>query len=169
MDTYERHCRRLLRAYPIRWRERRGDELIGTLLDLAEPGQRYPSPRGSFDVVRAGLLTRWREHPPLGHWLLYRLAGKRLPSKWRMWTRDDILGWGLLVYQAVLFLLSGALGGLGVALFAEPGYNEPRLALLSGVVVGGIVLAVYVSRRGLRRQSLCRQGFHPDENLAVER
>jgi hypothetical protein len=165
MDTYERRCRRLLRAYPIRWRERRGDELIGTLLDLAEPEQGRPSLRGSFDVVRAGLLTRWREHPPPGPWLLYRLGGKRLPSEWRMWTRDDILGWGLLVYQAVLFLLSGALSGLGVGMFAEPGYNVPRLAFLSGVVVVGIILAVYVSRKGLRRQSLCRQGFHPDGSV----
>ncbi|MBG0830037.1 hypothetical protein HS041_19910 [Planomonospora sp. ID67723] len=37
-EAYERHCRRLLRlAYPPRFIQTRGEEVLGTLLDLAEP------------------------------------------------------------------------------------------------------------------------------------
>lgn len=89
---YERRCRTLLRAYPPSYRKARAEELIGTLLDAAEPGRDTPPPGVSWDVVRSGLITRWRARPPLHHWLAYRLINKRVPYRYRTWVRDDVLG-----------------------------------------------------------------------------
>jgi hypothetical protein len=162
MDGYERRCRLLLRAYPRRYRETRGAEVLGTLLDLAEPGQRSPSPRDSFDVVRGGVLTRLREHPPFKQWLLYRVFGKRLPAEWRAWTRDDIFGWGLLLAQAAQLLTCAALTGLALGVVANTGWNASRLLFFSALMIVSSGLAVLAGRRWLRREWLCRQGFHPD-------
>ncbi|ASU82836.1 hypothetical protein CDO52_08620 [Nocardiopsis gilva YIM 90087] len=42
--------------------------------------------------MKAGLLTRLREFPPLWHWVAYRFFGKRVPFRHRMWARDDLTG-----------------------------------------------------------------------------
>jgi hypothetical protein len=89
---YEQRCLTLLRAYPPRYRTARGAELLGTLLDVAAPGRDTPSIRESWDVIRGGLMTRWRAGPPVWRWLLYRATGARLPYAYRWWARDDILG-----------------------------------------------------------------------------
>jgi hypothetical protein len=48
----------LLRAYPRAYRARRGDELLGTLLDGARLQQRWPSVRETASLVLAGLRAR---------------------------------------------------------------------------------------------------------------
>ena len=54
----------LLRAYPRTWRAERGEEMLGTLLDAAEPGRRTPSVREAVSILvqgtkeRAGLRRR---------------------------------------------------------------------------------------------------------------
>ncbi|GIJ45302.1 hypothetical protein Val02_21880 [Virgisporangium aliadipatigenens] len=58
----ERRYRRLLRAYPAGYRHERGDEIVGTLLDAAAPGQRRPDPRQAARLVMAGLRTRAGTH-----------------------------------------------------------------------------------------------------------
>ena len=45
MSTLERHCQLLLRAYPAAYREVRGEEIIGTLLEATPPGRSWPLPR----------------------------------------------------------------------------------------------------------------------------
>lgn len=82
-QRYERRCRTLLRAYPPRYRATREDELLGTLLDVAAPGQTTPSVRQSWDIVRGGLTNRWRTRPPLHRWLGYRFLWTRLPYQHR--------------------------------------------------------------------------------------
>ncbi|MDG4788943.1 GlsB/YeaQ/YmgE family stress response membrane protein [Micromonospora sp. WMMD1102] len=62
----ERRYRRLLYAYPNRYRSSRGDELVGTYLDLVEPDRRWPSPRDAVDMLRGGLRQRLREQGALG-------------------------------------------------------------------------------------------------------
>ncbi|GAA3846985.1 hypothetical protein GCM10022226_83290 [Sphaerisporangium flaviroseum] len=91
MESYERAARRLMLAYPPRYRQYRGDELLATLNDLAEPGQTRPALRDSLDVIRGGIILRLREHPRLGPWLRYRLLEQRLPYEYRWWARDDLL------------------------------------------------------------------------------
>ena len=57
-DVLARRYGALLRAYPKGWREQRGDEMLGTLLDAAEPGRRRPSVRESVSIVVQGLRER---------------------------------------------------------------------------------------------------------------
>ena len=58
MDALARRYRRLLFAYPDSYRRQRGDELLGTLLDTARPGQRRPSVADAADLVLGGLRQR---------------------------------------------------------------------------------------------------------------
>jgi hypothetical protein len=53
-----RRYRRLLVAYPRAYRTRRGDELVATLLDVAEPGRRVPRLGDSVDLIASGLRRR---------------------------------------------------------------------------------------------------------------
>ena len=66
-----------MRAYPRRWRQVRGQELVDVVVDLAGPGAQALDPRSAFDLVRGGWATRWREHPLPHTWLLYRLFERR--------------------------------------------------------------------------------------------
>ncbi|GAB3861409.1 hypothetical protein GCM10029963_65830 [Micromonospora andamanensis] len=60
MSTLERRYRHLLRAYPMDYRHDRGDEIVGTYLDLADPRRRWPSLADAADLVRGGLRQRLR-------------------------------------------------------------------------------------------------------------
>jgi hypothetical protein len=59
-EPLERRYRWLLRAYPSRYRDTHGDELIGTLLEAASPTQRLPSGREATGLLLGGLRTRAR-------------------------------------------------------------------------------------------------------------
>jgi len=54
----ERRYRRLLVSYPRRWRREHGDEVVGTLLDAAGPGQRRPTRRETVNLIGNGLRRR---------------------------------------------------------------------------------------------------------------
>jgi hypothetical protein len=62
----ERRYRRLLRAYPRRYQVERGEEIVGTYLDLVGPGPRWPSPHDALDLLCAGLRERLRGYGALG-------------------------------------------------------------------------------------------------------
>ena len=87
-----RSARFWLRAYPRRWRTARGEEVLGLLADLAGPGDGRLDARSAVNLVRGGWATRWREHPPLGPWLLYRVFDRRIPREYRGWAHDEIDG-----------------------------------------------------------------------------
>jgi hypothetical protein len=88
-----RSVRFWMRAYPRRWRAVRGGELLGLVLDLQAADERRLGARAALDLLRGGWATRWREHPPLHNWLLYRLFDKRIPVAYRAWALDDIDGY----------------------------------------------------------------------------
>src|SRR4051794_37810995 len=90
--SYEQRCRVLLRAYPRRYREVREEELLGTLLDVANPDLAVPSFGDSWDIVRGGLATRLHSRPPVLSWLAYRLWDGQVPIEYRYWVRDDVFG-----------------------------------------------------------------------------
>ncbi|WP_344101285.1 hypothetical protein [Nocardiopsis rhodophaea] len=92
MDRYESELRRALRWYPRHYRERHGDEIVATALDLREPDESIPGRAELWGLMTAGLLTRIREFPPLWHWAGYRFLGKRVPYRYRAWVRDDLTG-----------------------------------------------------------------------------
>ena len=88
----ERSARIWLRAYPRRWRSSYGEDLVGTLLDLAGPDARTVRLRDGLSVLWAGWSLRLREHPPLLPWLRYRLLESDLPEAYRAWMINDLLG-----------------------------------------------------------------------------
>ena len=87
-----RSVRRWLRAYPPRWRMVHCEELFWLVVELAGPHARRVGARAAFDLVRGGWATRWRTHPPLVTWLLYRVLDRRIPIGYRAWAQDDIDG-----------------------------------------------------------------------------
>jgi hypothetical protein len=63
-DRLARRYERLLEAYPESYRAERGQEILGTLLEGAKPGQRWPSAREAVALVRGGLWTRLAHSSP---------------------------------------------------------------------------------------------------------
>jgi hypothetical protein len=58
MSPLERRCRRLLRSYPGWYRRQRGEEMLATLLEASQPGQRWPSARDVRALIIGGLRVR---------------------------------------------------------------------------------------------------------------
>ncbi|GIH18399.1 hypothetical protein [Rugosimonospora africana] len=70
-DPLEGRYRRLLRSYPRAYRQERADEIVSTLMELAEPGQRHPTVREAAALVLGGLRARagaHRRHTPGAVW-----------------------------------------------------------------------------------------------------
>ncbi|MBG0827639.1 DUF5313 family protein [Planomonospora sp. ID67723] len=160
-EAYADRCRLLLRvAYPPRFMQTRGEEFLSTLLDLAEPGRVRPNLRTTLDVLRAGMIWRLRERPPLWRWLCYRLFGKRLPLRYRWWVRDDVRGRFFLTrllaaWATLIFLPFALVDSLG--LMGEPG----SWWIKAGVLLGACLNAV-VGRRRIRRDLLAKHYFTPN-------
>jgi len=57
-STLERRCRLLLRAYPAAYRDERGEEIIGTLLEATPDGRAWPLPRDVRGLLIGGLRAR---------------------------------------------------------------------------------------------------------------
>jgi hypothetical protein len=57
-ELLARRYRWLLRAYPAGYRDSRGEEIIGLLLDAARPGRRWPTPPEAADLLFGGLRRR---------------------------------------------------------------------------------------------------------------
>lgn len=60
MTALERRYRRLLRLFPRGYREHRGEEILGTLLDAVPPGRRRPPVRDVADLLRAAAVAWFR-------------------------------------------------------------------------------------------------------------
>jgi hypothetical protein len=56
--TLERRYRLLMRSYPQAWLGERGEALIGTLMEISEPGRRWPRPREASSLVLSGIRVR---------------------------------------------------------------------------------------------------------------
>jgi hypothetical protein len=63
-DRLTRRYQRLLEAYPEAYRAERGQEILGTLLEGAKPGQRWPSVREAVGLVRGAISTRLLDRSP---------------------------------------------------------------------------------------------------------
>lgn len=57
-ETLERRYRKLLRILPRSYREARGEELIGVLMDGASQGRRWPEARETLSMARLGMRVR---------------------------------------------------------------------------------------------------------------
>jgi hypothetical protein len=87
-----RRYERLLVIYPSAYRRAHGEEMLGTLLDAAQPNQHLPAPREAVSLLLGGLRTRAHQ------------AAKQSPR--RLWTDGLHLG----VLLIVLVNLGHALG-----------------------------------------------------------
>lgn len=167
-ERFERSARFWARAYPRRWREVHGDELLAVQQDVAQAaaeatGSPFPERLSADEIrslLRAGWGQRWRERPPLWRWALYRL-GLRLPARYWWWVADDIRGALYSVRDTVwgMGLIYGSMTG-GLAVYAAA-VGRPVAdvvpAFLSTwyfwVVVGGVVLAAATFQREYRTRS----------------
>jgi len=89
--TAERQIRRAAHAFPPRWRQHSGDELVATALASLAPDVRRAPRRLLVDIVLAGWRERLRDRPPFYRWVPY-LMGVPIHPKWQVWARDDIGG-----------------------------------------------------------------------------
>jgi hypothetical protein len=133
----ERRYRRLLLAYPRAYRRELGDELLGTLMELSRPGQRWPAPRQAAALLLAG--TRMRT------------GADRLASPAHAW-RDSARA--LLVLMLTLHvILQIWMVQLTRADLAQAGdtisWQQTGGAATTTVVAAAAVLALLVARNRL--------------------
>jgi hypothetical protein len=57
--------------------------MLATLQDLSVPGQRLPTARNAADIVRGGLVARWRQQPLLRRVVLIAAAFAGLAAAFR--------------------------------------------------------------------------------------
>ena len=81
-----------LRAFPPRWRERHGDELLYVSGEMAT-SDHHATWGELFDIVRGGITVRFEDRPPLRIRAAYRWFEKPVPPKWHAWMRDDLRSW----------------------------------------------------------------------------
>lgn len=62
MTGFERRCRMLLRAYPGWYLAERGDEILGTLLEVGGPDRSWPAVRDARALILGGLRVRVGQH-----------------------------------------------------------------------------------------------------------
>jgi len=146
---FERAVALCLHAYPQRWRAVRSAELTAVLADLAGPSPRRLDARAAAGLVGGGWATRWREHPPLGAYLRYRLLDRPLPARYRAWVRADVEG-PLFPLRRVLALWSLLIPGYlvvpQVMVALDPslprGGSDPGLRIMIGtwMVMGAMSL-----------------------------
>jgi len=139
---FERSARFWLRAYPRRWRAARGEEVLGVLLDLAAPGERRVGARTALDLVRGGWATRLRGRPPLLPWLGYALLGRRIPTPYRAWAKDDIESPFGAVWAVLMFFL--------LAWVMVPWVNIYRDPPFVGLMIAAMTLGQATSARRRR-------------------
>jgi hypothetical protein len=92
VSTLERHCRLLLRAYPAAYREVRGEEIIGTLMEATSPGRSWPRLRDIRGLIFGGLRARAAFNKRNTTGANLRLAALVGVIAYLAFTADTILG-----------------------------------------------------------------------------
>ncbi|MFI6738501.1 hypothetical protein ACIBI9_36730 [Nonomuraea sp. NPDC050451] len=127
MSSLERDYRRLLRLYPRDHRARHEQEMLGVLMETAEPGRRHPSARDLADLIGGAVairlrmaaspqaLARWRAATSVAALLgpLVLLAQYLPPSVNRILSRDVTSAAVQLSLQILLLLLAAGLAWRG--------------------------------------------------------
>ncbi len=134
MTRLERRCRFLLRAYPSGYREERGEEIIGTLLEATPDGRSWPRFRDIRALIVAGLRARAAQSRRLSTATNMRLA--------------VLFGAGIYLSLAAAgylsrFALSDVTSANATLILGQSGW----LALLNGLLLAAAVLSVFIARR----------------------
>jgi hypothetical protein len=170
MSPLERRCRRLLRSYPRWYRRQRGEEMLATLLEASQPGQRWPLARDVRALIIGGLRVRATQGQRLTTAANLRLAVQfgaaltllpltagNLTSVILIWTRvystnvgiGQWLAYGLLVLAAVVAAwfaprpVAAVLAVAAAAAAAWVYWGDRETAILPAGLL--VILAVLVS------------------------
>jgi hypothetical protein len=131
MTRLERHCRLLLLAYPAVYRQDRGEEIIGTLLEATPEGRSWPVARDVRGLVMGSLRARAAVNQRLTTSANLRIAALAGVAA--------ALAFSAGAYVSVAArALTGLAGG-----HPQPGWP----ALLVAVLIGVAVTLAWVSRR----------------------
>lgn len=138
MPTLEALYRRLMFTYPAQYRRMREDEMVGTLLDVARPGQSLPSLREAAGLVFGGLRTRAR----LG-WDRHQLVALTIVlaafAAW-LWASVTFLpAHPAKVDGPAIIILTACFGG-----YAWLGASAAARTMSRGVVIAGGCLGLVV-------------------------
>ncbi len=135
MTALERRCRLLLRVYPADYRQGRGEEIIGTLLEATPAGRSWPLPRDVRGLFIGGLRAR-------------AALNRRLTTTQNLRTAVTVGAATYLAYSATSDLIYGV-----IWLTHPPVYGQQpaRPQLLAGALV---LLAVAVMWAGSRKSVL---------------
>jgi threonine/homoserine/homoserine lactone efflux protein len=155
--TLEAQYRLLCRLFPAEWRGRNEEELIGTLLDAAEPGRGSVPLADATDLVRSAIVLRWRAaraRPAVAGAALALLSAAAVALLIRFWISGvsvEFLLTSLVVVlipgTGVVYTVSSAIGGgwrrglfaaIGCTLGIVPHVLAAMLGL-SGVMQAGAV------------------------------
>jgi hypothetical protein len=163
----ERRCRCLLRAWPWRDRAERGEELLGTMLDVTDDDRSWPSPVMAADMVVAGIRARRRRRPP---WTVrVQLSTRaRLDHRWHEWMLDRLLapGWRRRIATAnarvaTCILLVQVMIRLPYARPVPPLVVPVMVGMVAFVSAGGFLFAGSDRARILRRNGYVLEGSPP--------
>ena len=133
MTKLEHRCRLLLRAYPAAYRQDRGEEIIGTLLEATPEGRSWPRARDVRSLVMGGIRARAAQN-------------RRLTTAANLRIAALVGAAGYLAFSALVYLRVGVL-----ALTAQTGRAHAAgwLLLPVAVLLGVAVAMVWLrGRRG---------------------
>lgn len=127
MTALERRCRRLLLAYPAAYRQLRGEEMLGTLLETAPANRSWPPPRDCWAMIAGGLQVRAAQNRRLGTAASLRLAAML----------------GCVLYLSIFFYTFAGMPMLSLGAGLGPQTQSyPQLAFAAGLLASTAVLVV---------------------------
>jgi hypothetical protein len=134
LSTLEHRYRNILRLYPAQHRQRFGEEMLGTLMEGADPRQRFPRPHELADLLWNAALLRFRR--------------QRLPSLRDSGWADAASVGGLIApaFLATYYALAQITIWTPILEFAQP-FHAPWRALAA---FGWWVLATILAAAGAR-------------------
>ncbi len=134
MSSLERHCRLLLRVYPAAYREVRGDEIIGTLLEATPEGRAWPRARDVRGLIFGGLRAR---------------AALNRQRTTAANLREAVLAGAaaFLVYAAASFVSSDVMAELSASGHIQPALSDWPILLASVLTFVAVGLALVTGRR----------------------
>jgi len=162
MTSVERQVRVLMRAWPIPDRVERGNEIVGTSLDLVPDGRNWLPLALATNLVVGGIRARWRMRPPPWRWIVYRMGG-RLSTRWHRWMLNDLKGPGwrrrMVVSRLLFSLVFISTWAVVSGVTHRPGMNPLSFVIGFGLAVipAAVIGAILAGKQ--RNRQLDRYGY----------
>jgi hypothetical protein len=155
MNALERRCRVLLRAYPRWYRGLRGEEMLATLIEASESGQKWPSARDARALIIGGLRVRAAQDQRLTTGANLRLAAQLGAALTLLLLAADNLSSTFLILTHIYaqqigigyWLVSGLLGlaAVAAAWFAP----RPAVAAIAAAAAASVIWVYWSNDRAL--------------------